>query len=410
MNVILGKLGGIGTSYIDGHKEYGGDIIGQLFIDMARHHPENTYYLATTNDIPKAFSGFNASKKPSNLIDYYERQKRWVHEHNMKMLKDESFKMLEQSLLEDNIHIDKTVVLAASCTNAALWDLTYTFNGTHLRQPLASCRGGAQIVYFTSIHPEIEFDWILDDPRIFLTFPVDLITCPVNVASQANCSVTKSVCSGYLENSRTMKDITINCKYSHLEKYFLKGKKRVDWRNDKRTNKFIMTLHGLPDRAKLFKKWIYDFDPTIKVYGKNWSENANTRAIVEKLGMQFDNFENKTILEIDDVMWNSKYTFVIPVSLKYTSFVTQKVWTMLYYGIIPFWSKNEYDTSNIYDEFPDYIKVESPEEMWDKINFLEERPEEYNKLRAQLFDLLDEKYFSSDFILNEIENVLNNKA
>lgn len=48
--------------------------------------------------------------------------------------------------------------------------------------------------------------------------------------------------------------------------------------------------------------------------------------------------------------------------------------------------------------------------MWDKINFLEKNPEEYNKLRAQLFDLLDEKYFSTDFVLNEIEKVLDNKS
>ena len=48
--------------------------------------------------------------------------------------------------------------------------------------------------------------------------------------------------------------------------------------------------------------------------------------------------------------------------------------------------------------------------MWDKINFLEANPEEYNKIRNELFTLLDDKYFNSDFVLDEVEKVLDNKA
>lgn len=410
MNIILGKLGGVGTSFGDGYKEYGGDIIANLFVDMAKHHPENNYYLATANDISKVFTGFNLTKKPKNLIDYYERQKSWVRETGRKLVQGDSYKMLDECLKLDNIKVDKVILQAVSCANATLWDLTYTYDGTHFRSPLVTCRNGSQVIYYVSIHQDIECDWILDDPRVFLTFPVDLIKCPDNVASQANRTVEVNVCSGYGEASKTMKTNVIHCKYSHLEKYFLKGKKKVDWRNDKRSNKFIMTLHGLPDRAKLFKKWIYDFDPTVKAYGKNWSENAITRNTVEKLGIPFDNFENKPILEMEDMMWDSKYTFIPPVSLKYREFVTQKVWTMLYYGIIPFWCKTDYDVTNIYSEIPDYLKVETPEEMWDKINFLEENPEEYNKIRNQLYEVLKDEYFDTDFVFNEIEKVLNNKA
>lgn len=410
MNIILGKLGGVGTSFGIGYKEYGGDIIANLFLDMAKHHPENNYYLSTANDISKVFTGFNAAKKPRNLIDYYERQKTWLKDTGRKGLTGDSYKMLDECVKLDNIKVDKVIVLAASCANATLWDLTYTFDGTRFRSPLATCRNGSQIVYYVSIHPEVEFDWILDDPRIFLTYPVDLVKCPDNVASQANETVDVKVCSGYLEASKTMKTNTIVCKYSHLEKYFLKGKKKVDWRGDKRSNKFIMTLHGLPDRAKLFKKWIYDFDPTIKAYGKNWSENAACRGTVEKLGIPFENFENKPILEMEDMMWDSKYTFIPPVSLKYRSFVTQKVWTMLYYGIVPFWCKDDYDVTNIYSDIPAFLKVETPQEMWDKIKFLEDNPEEYEKIRDSLFEVLKDEYFDTDFVFNEIEKVLDNKS
>ena len=410
MNILLGKIGGIGTSFSDGYKEYGGDIIAKLFIDLANLHPENNYYLCTTNNISSVFTGFASSRKPKNLIEYYERQKRWCRDHNKKLLKDDSYKMLEQSLLEDNIQIDKIILQAACCSNSSLWDLTYVYDGTRLRQPLATCRNGAQLIYFASMHQDIECDWILDDPRIFLTYPVDFIKCPNKVISQSNDTVTATVCSGYGEASKELKNIDIKCTYSHLEKYFLKDKTKIDWRNDERHNKFIMTLHGLPDRAKLFKKWIYDYDSTIKAYGKNWVENATTRGTVEKLGIPFSNFENKPIAEMEDLMWDSKYTFIPPVTLRFSSFVTQKVWTMLYYGIIPFWCKSDYDTTNIYSDFPDFIKVETPEEMWAKIEFLETHPEDYKNLRNNLFSLLKDEYFNSDYILKQIDKVLNDKA
>ena len=107
MNIILGKLGGIGTSFLDGYKEYGGDLIAKMFIDFAKRHPENKYFLASTNDMDKAFTGFNAAKQPSNLINYYKRQKQWLADHGVKPQQGDAYRMLEASLEEDNIKIDK---------------------------------------------------------------------------------------------------------------------------------------------------------------------------------------------------------------------------------------------------------------------------------------------------------------
>lgn len=410
MNILLGKLGGIGTYFGEGYKEYGNDLIAKLFLDFCRKHPENNYYVCTTNDISTFYNGFNSSKKPKNLIDFYTTQKDWCKRTGRKVSRDDSYIMLEECLKENNIQPDLVIMQAASCANAALWDLTYKYDLSGLRQPLTTCRNGAQLIYYVSTHQDVKCSWLLDDPRIFLTYPIDLIKRPDNVASQSNETVRMKVCCGYGEASKNYKINTIKCQYSHLEKYFLKGKQKVDWRNDKRTNKFIMTLHGLPDRAKLYKRWIYDFDKSIKVYGKNWTENASTRGCVDSLKLPHDNFVNKPIVEIEDLMWNSKYTYIPPVSMRYKSFVTQKVWTMLYYGIIPFWCKYDYDTSNIYNDFPDFIKVETPEEMWDKINVLESDSNKHNEIREKLFKLLDDRYFNTDFVLDEVEKIcLNDK-
>ncbi len=410
MNIILGKIGGVGTNFGDGYNEYGGDMIARLFIDIANSHPENTYYVSSTNDMSKAFAGFNSAKKPKNLIDYYTKVRHYNKARGWKLFQGESYKMLDECLKDDGIKIDKVIILAASCSNACLWDMTYTLDGSRIRKPLMSCRNGAQIVYYVSIHQDIECDWLLDDPRIFLTYPYDLLKEPNKVASQSNETIMMPVCKGYKEASKEKKMNEIRCQYSNLEKYFLKGKKKVDWRNDERSNLFIMTLHGMRDRAIAYHNWIYKFDPTVKVYGKDWSDNAVTRKAMDCYNLPYDNFENKKISEIEDLMWNSKYTFIPSVANKYPSFVTQKVWVMLYYGIIPFWCKTMYDSTNIYSEFPDFLKVETPEEMWDKIKFLENNPEEYKKLRYQLYEVLKDEYFTTDFVLDRVNEILDNEA
>jgi len=407
MNIIIGKLSGVGTLFGgDYYKDYGGDIIAKLFMDMVIKHPEHNYYVATSNDISKTFSGLNAINKPKNLIDYYTRQKLWCKTHGYKINDDESYKMLESSLIEDNIKIDKVIIQGISLANTSLWGLNYTYDGSRLRSPLMCSRSGAQIIYFISMNKDISCSFIVDDPRFFLNYPIDLLKKPNSIVSQFNETIRVKVYNGYGIESKTLKEIELVCKYSHLEKYVLRNKQKIDWRDDKRTNKFIMTLHGLPDRVKLIKKWVYDFDRNIKIYGNNWTTNKSTVNVVNKLNIPFTIFENCPICDIEDLLWNSKYTYIPPVSLKYTAFVTQKVWVMLYYGIIPFWCKDEYDTSNIYTVFPEFLKVKSPTEMWDKINFLEQNIEEYNKLRNQLYDILKDEYFNSDFILNEIEKII----
>ena len=40
-----------------------------------------------------------------------------------------------------------------------------------------------------------------------------------------------------------------------------------------------------------------------------------------------------------------------------------------------------------------------PKEMWDKIKYLNEHPDEYKKYLKQYYDLLEDKYFNGDFIV-----------
>ena len=104
-------------------------------------------------------------------------------------------------------------------------------------------------------------------------------------------------------------------------------------------------------------------------------------------------------------MWQSMFTFVPSFMKSRKNFVTQKVWKMMYYGIIPFWDKNTYDTDNLFSDLPDFFKVENPDEMWKRIRFLMENPDEYKKYLKIMYDLLEDKYFNGDFI-DEVFNPL----
>ena len=111
--------------------------------------------------------------------------------------------------------------------------------------------------------------------------------------------------------------------------------------------------------------------------------------------------------EMEDIMFNTKYTLVIPPSKKHPDFVTQKAFSMLYYGIIPFWCKNDYDCSNTkYSMFPDYIKVESPNELLYKINELNNDDRKYKSLLNDLYSLLDDRYFDNRIVHDIFDEVL----
>ena len=181
---------------------------------------------------------------------------------------------------------------------------------------------------------------------------------------------------------------------------FLADKKKVDFSNPdniivngktlKKSNEFVMALNESEDRMEFLKNNVFKYRPDQIVYGK-WNEK--TIKGYEK------NFECKGIIEMEDLMFQTKFTYVPPFEKRLTNFVTQKVWKMLYYGIIPFWDKKSYDTDNLYHFMPDYFKVSSAKEMWDKIDYLNTHEDEYRKYLKIYYDLLEDKYFNGDFIV-----------
>ena len=97
-----------------------------------------------------------------------------------------------------------------------------------------------------------------------------------------------------------------------------------------------------------------------------------------------------------------KYTFIIPIQ---KGWVTAKFWEMINYGIIPF--MHPYYDQQKHIPCPDFLRVNSPEELLEKINYLEDNPEEYKKLLNELSLMLKDEYYDGTFINNLIIDGIN---
>jgi hypothetical protein len=115
----------------------------------------------------------------------------------------------------------------------------------------------------------------------------------------------------------------------------------------RKQNKFIMTLNGSPDREEIVEKWLLKphYSHCHKIYGTCWSD-----AIVERWP---DVFEAKGIKQMEDICWDTRYTFIPPFKKSIPEFVTQKFWKMIHYGIVPFFHP-QYDTHHLFD-VPDFL-------------------------------------------------------
>lgn len=419
MNVVIGKIGR--SCFFDKNRWsiYAGDDSPYIFFTtLAKRFPNDKFYFIGGNDINKirekeastkqvGFGGFMNPRKivenpntvvPSNIIDLYHPAV-----DKAKVEKIERHEALVNLMREQNIKIDFGIIMQGPDTS-----ITIGNKGIVCRSDFNKCATpmqmatnySAPIVYVIN---EFKFPWVSinEDPRYVPIATRDILNNELEVLSQINKTCRVERCKGYFDESKIFIPHDIKYKYAGIEKMFLADKKKTDFSNpdsiqvgDKvyqKKHDFIMTLNGSPDRFDYLKRWVLDFSKEQKIYGK-WDEKV--------IKGYEDNFECKGIIEIEDLMWETKFTYVPCFEKRLTNFVTQKVWKMIYYGIIPFWDKYSYDTDNYYKDMPDYFKVTSPKEMWDKIKYLNEHPDEYKKYLNIYYNLLEDKYFNGDFIVD----------
>jgi len=203
---------------------------------------------------------------------------------------------------------------------------------------------------------------------------------------------------------RDVKTITSTYEYSGIETVFLLDKTRYNTDElfkMKKTNSFMMLQNqgkgtGGMDRWNPVRDYIVENDVKTDIYGK-WDDELK-----EKYPQWFKG--EKRIESMTDELLNTKYTFCVPIK---EGMVTSKYAEMLHYGIIPFLHPS-YDTE--FNVFPDghFIRCKSPEDLKNKVEFLNANPDHYKKLFYNLQEkYLKDSYYSGEHVDNKIWEAYN---
>ena len=397
MNIAIGKSGRSCYFNEERWSIYAGDDSPKIiYFEIARQNPQHTFYLIGASDFTKYIE--KGGEAPSNIVDLWNIAKNDAKKRNLKY--DYPYEILLNYVLENNYHFDLGLIMQGPDMNVTIQGKGIKCLRDNTKDINPLCMGVNYVAPLQSVINKLKFPWYIinEDPRYVPICNRDIINDEVEILSQINCEVPVKRIVDYGVKAIEHREHILKYRYAGIEKMFLTSYKKVDFTdpeniivNDKiykKSRKFIIAVNGGADRLKFIKKWVLEQDPTQIIYGK-WSDADKSEFP--------NNFEEKGIINMQDDMWESMFTFIPCFEKRMSNFVTQKFWKMIYYGIIPFVDKNSYDTDNILP-IPEFFRVETPEEMWDKINKLYDDKEKYTKCLKYFYSLLEDKYFNGEYI------------
>lgn len=376
MNFVIGKLGRSISSNENNWSAVGGDNEPFIIYDsLARLFPEHIFYMIGKSD----FSRNKKYDKPENIIDVWasydksQDEERYVYN----FLKD--------------IHIDSGIIMAGpvsaniNCSNLGI---------RKVRTPSEYAKPLGMFIHYVSpifnYLNDSNIPWIClgPDPR-YLSFGKDLFNPPEKVISQYNGESVHTHMKS-LEEQRSFIKNKIPVEYKGLEKTFLVNKKKPRLKASKNI-KFMIVLNeggnGGLLRGPILKKYVLDHISDVSIYGK-WSEEW----------LSDPRFEGpRKFKDLVPMLKDTKYTFIIPIQKEWS---TAKFWEMIYYGIVPFMHPYYDSQKNI--PAPDFIRISNPKELNEKIQYLEDNPEEYKALIKELTSMIKEEDLSGEILFNDI--------
>jgi hypothetical protein len=425
MNILIGKIGK-SSSFNDkqsAYLNYGGyDIMAKMFITFAECFPQNTFYLGTASDFTKIKSTSNSflgKPLPNNIVDLMPAINLRMREYKASTKahpEGKAYQAMKDEIDAEDLKIDKALFVYqfSDYGNTLPDNLVKNLKSDTYSQPLQIARTYFAPIVWWIDNTTVPYAFMIDDPRELHWKERDIIRKPECVFSQVNTTIPYKRITGFKEASKIIVNDSVQAVYSGIEKAFLIGKTRVDFTTDtftvdghsyKKDIPFTLVLNGTRDRLNNVEKWIFPFvSKDFKIYG-NWTA-YDIKGTIESKGYSHY-FENKSMSSMIDIMWRTKYTYIPYVVKDFPEFVTQKVYSMIYYGIIPFWNKNEYDTTGIYSNVPEYCKVDSPEEMWQRINELEHDADFATEIRKKLYYLLTDDLFNGEYLIHQFSPYLN---
>lgn len=211
--------------------------------------------------------------------------------------------------------------------------------------------------------------WVMicNDPR-YIEPGSDLMNQPKKVLSQYDETILMKTLDNW-EDQNYVKN-AVPSVYAGMEKIFLIDREIL---TKEKTINFMMVLNegnnGVKSRYPMLKEYVLDSMEDVAIYGK-WDEKIIAQDPRFKGPVKFE--------ELQKILPSVKYTFIIPIK---RGWVTAKYVEMIASGIIPFFHPT-YDEQR-HCAVPEFIRINSPKELHEKIEFLNSNPDEYARILGE---------------------------
>lgn len=417
INVAIGKFGKVISFFPNKWGAKGGDPEGsQLILNLAQLHPEWTIYIVTKSD----FSNWPNRTSFPNIIDVWDGYKNapkitykpHYDEEVVRFVEVEEEPRSVHYLVDDymtkhDIKIDFALIYAGAVERSTIPNFMHCLKtpDKFTRITMHAKKYVGPVVYWLN-KSKVPYFEIGEDVRYLPCAAYDLYHRPRTILTIQDWNFKAKHIKN--ENDETVIESNIMGVNVRHDLWFLANEK-INIVNDETPRQNLISIFSNYSGNKQFNKeeiinkWIWQngFEDA-KVYG-DWNEEIaiNYPAHIYSTPMYQMNYE----------MYNTKFTIMLAgVKVKGGGVwrSASKFWKMLMFGIVPFFLPGDDDDRAF--NAPEFLYVNSPAQLYERINLLNDHKEMYDEIRSQLFELLLQKEaegcFNGSYIDRQIHNAL----
>ena len=389
MNIIFGKFGKSISFFRKKWGIIGGDYEPSKFLfALAEMNPDINFWLIGPNDFIK-FKNSNPQFNLPNIIDIKEKIDNRDPNNVVKFFKD------------NNIYIDFALIMSGPFGKINYNEKFLNVKTGELKSVLNMFKTYCYPIVRVLNDLNVEFVEFGEDGRYIPNRALDLIKIPRFAASTKTFDINVEKFKDTNSNLPEIEEKKINIKDYEVDKFILCGEDPNLIKRDllNKNNLISLYVNGVrggiaKKKLKIINKFIFSNFKDAIIYGE-WDE--------EELPIEFkDNFVNIPMIDLTEQMYETKYSLLFPVLENWFS---SKFWKMIYFGIIPFYTK-EFNVTN--RNIPEFLLVNNPDELKEKIDYLENNFQFKQEIFNQLISLIDNiDLYNGNFLNSSFLRILN---
>ncbi len=406
MNIAIAKFGqtikfDIGLT--GGTNDGGNHEPPLLYNKLFELNPQNNYYIIGASNFSRLPDDVKSKiNKNNNVFD---------------CMTPGDYKSPYEYLIKNNIKLDAGIIFGGTASRHNIPSSVQYENGETNKPLVMQVNYSANVIYTLN---KTNIPWLLItcDPRYTNLSTHDLINIPKYNLSQINSTCTFKYMDGFDSDKLNIRadlpmiekevplvyaatetimsiDSIFKKKPEKKSLFSMSYSKSVKPDSGDSHSDFVIVANQSKycklDRLAEIKKYIGDLD--VAIYGRYDDESV------------FDDKRFKGSLPLDklyEVLKQSEFTFIIPIDYDWA---TSKYIECINNDLIPFFHP-AYDTQkNV--PIPDYLRINSPEELHSKLDELRHNPELKAKIKKECKELIGEDMRSGKFMNDALNSWLN---